>query len=69
MRIKPIVVTRAEPPRAKIEKSGKEKPPQRRLIPRLSFPWRIVNGKTRFASPLIRERKAGAILAYKTLYG
>ena len=33
-----IVVTSAEPPRAKIEKSGYVKPRQRRRIPRLSPP-------------------------------
>ena len=67
MRTNEIVVTSAEPPRAKIEKSGYVKPRQRRRIPRLSPPCRRFNGMTRFESPLIKERIAGAMLANKTL--
>ena len=38
IKIKEAEATNAEPPRAKIEKSGNVKPPARRLIPRLSAP-------------------------------
>lgn len=62
-----MVVTRAEPPRAKIENRGYVKPRQRRRIPRLSPPWRIFNGIIRFESPLMKARTAGAMLANKTL--
>lgn len=60
---------KAEPPRAKMENNGKVIPFTPRLIPKLSFPVRMLIGKTKFTSPEKNETNVEQVLAYNTLYG
>lgn len=60
---KQIDVASAEPPRAKMENTGKVTAFILRLIPRLSLPWRIEQSNVRFVSPEINAVKNGQIEA------
>ena len=67
--IKPTVVTRAEPPRAKTVKSGLATPLMRRRTPRLSLQCLIFKRSARFESPLKNAVMTEAVDAYKIRYG